>query len=119
MTITDANGCFNNVPANILSPAEVTFTPTVTQPACGACDGSAIINPIGGTPNYLYVWSNGQVNNTISNLCAGVYDVQITDQNGCVTNSNVIIDNSSTITGENISIQDVWRKHLSLNVPKQ
>jgi gliding motility-associated-like protein len=107
VTITDANGCFNNVPANILSPAEITFTPTVTQPACGACDGSAIINPVGGTPNYLYVWSNGQVNNTISNLCAGVYDVQITDQNGCITNSNVIIDNSSTITGENISIQDV------------
>ncbi|MES2761955.1 MAG: gliding motility-associated C-terminal domain-containing protein [Bacteroidota bacterium] len=107
VTITDANGCFNVIPANITSPMPVTFTPTVTQPNCGACDGGAVVNPVGGTPTYNFLWSNTQTGNTASNLCAGVYDVQITDGNGCVSTSSVIVDNSSSITGETITLANV------------
>ena len=107
VTITDANGCFNKIPATVSSPSAVTFTPTITDPTCGQCDGSATINPSGGTPTYSLVWSNAQSGTSITNLCAGVYQVQITDLNGCQTNSNVIINSSSTITGENIVQADV------------
>lgn len=107
VTITDANGCFNVLPSVITSPSAITFTPTVTQPNCGLCNGAAIVNPIGGTAGYTFVWTNGQTINTASNLCAGVYGVQITDANACVTNSNVIINSSSSITGETITQQDV------------
>jgi gliding motility-associated-like protein len=107
VTITDANGCRNVMPAIITSPSAITFTPTVTQPNCGLCDGSAIVTPTGGTAGYTFVWTNGQTINTASNLCAGVYGVQITDANACVTNSNVVINNSSTFTGETISQQNV------------
>ncbi len=108
VTITDANGCSNQVPSAVTSPSQITFTPTVTQPGCGLCDGSAIVNPIGGTPNYTYLWSaNNQTTNTATNLCAGVYMVQITDGNGCVSDSNVIINSNSTITGEIITKADV------------
>ena len=107
VTITDANGCFNTLPSVITSPSAVTFTPTVTQPNCGLCDGSAIVTPSGGTAGYTFVWTNGQLINTASNLCAGVYGVQITDANACVTNSNVVINNSSTFTGETITQQNV------------
>lgn len=107
VTIKDANGCLNVLPANVSSPSPVTFTPTVTQPNCGLCDGAALINPSGGTPSYSYIWTiPGQTTNSVSNLCAGVYDVQITDGNGCVTNSNVIINSSSSITGETIVSAD-------------
>ena len=105
--ITDANGCFNVFPATVTSPSAVTFTPTVTQPNCGLCDGSAIVNPVGGTAGYTFVWTNGQVINTASNLCAGVYGIEITDANACVTNSNVIVNSSSTFTGETITQQNV------------
>lgn len=107
VTISDANGCFNVLPSVITSPSAVTFTPTVTQPNCGLCDGSAIVTPSGGTAGYTFVWTNGQTINTASNLCAGVYGVQITDANACVTNSNVVINNSSTFTGETITQQNV------------
>ena len=107
VTITDANGCFNTLPATVTSPSQVTFTPTVAQPGCGLCNGAAIVNPIGGTPGYSYVWSNGQLINSASNLCAGLYDVQITDGNGCISSNNVIINSSSTITGETITQQNV------------
>lgn len=102
VTITDAIGCYGNMLETITSPSSVTFTSSVTQPACGLCDGSAVITPMGGTLSYSIVWSNSQTGSTASNLCAGVYGVQITDGNGCVSSNNVVIDNSSTITGETV-----------------
>ena len=107
VTITDANGCFSVIPAAITSPSPVSITPTVLQPSCGQCNGSATVLPTGGTPTYSLVWSNTQTGTNISNLCAGVYMVQITDGNGCVSNSNVIINSSSTITGETITQSNI------------
>jgi len=107
VTIRDANGCLNTLPSVVTSPSQITFTPVVAQPNCGLCDGSAIVTPSGGTAGYTFVWTNGQVISTASNLCAGVYGVQITDANACVTNSNVVINNSSTFTGETITQQNV------------
>ncbi len=102
VTITDANGCFNVIPAVMTSPAPVTFTPTITQPSCNLCNGSAIINAAGGTPPYTYLWSNNQVVNTATSLCSGLYMLDITDVNGCVNSTSVVINNSSGITSETI-----------------
>jgi len=107
VTITDGNGCSNVIPASIISPAQLSVTPTVTQPNCGLCDGQVVLNTSGGTANYSYSWSNSQTGNTANNLCAGVYMVQVADANGCVTNSNITINNSSTITGETINFANV------------
>ncbi|MES2565361.1 MAG: gliding motility-associated C-terminal domain-containing protein [Bacteroidota bacterium] len=108
VTITDANGCFNVFPATITSPSAITYTPTVTQPACGLCDGSAVVNPTGGTPGYTYIWSAAnQTGNTATNLCGGVYDLQVTDGNGCESISSVVVNNSSTFTGETITSKNV------------
>lgn len=107
VTITDANGCFNEIPVTIISPSQLTFTPNITQPSCGQCDGAATVTPTGGIPTYSIVWSNNQSGTNVSNLCAGVYGVSITDGNGCLTNTNVIINSSSTITGETITKSDV------------
>jgi len=107
VTITDANGCFNKIPAAVSSPPQVTFTPTVNQPSCDLCNGSVIVNPVGGTPGYNYLWSNNQTGNNAINLCSGVYDLQITDGNGCISNSNVVVNSSSGITGETIIATDI------------
>ncbi len=107
VTITDANGCFNVFPGVITSPSQVTFTPTISQPSCDLCNGSATVNPVGGTPTYSLVWSNTQTGITSTSLCAGVYAVQITDGNGCVSTSSVVINSSSGITGETITKVDV------------
>ncbi|MES2515691.1 MAG: gliding motility-associated C-terminal domain-containing protein [Bacteroidota bacterium] len=107
VTITDANGCFNVLPATVTSPSQVTFTPSVTEPNCGACNGVAVVSPVGGIPAYNFLWSNAQTGNTASNLCAGVYDVRITDSNGCVSTSSVIVNNSTAITGETITFANV------------
>ncbi|MES2132497.1 MAG: gliding motility-associated C-terminal domain-containing protein [Bacteroidota bacterium] len=107
ITITDANGCFSTIPATISSPSPVTFTPNITQPSCNMCNGSASVTPTGGTPTYSLVWSNSQTGSNISNLCAGIYMVKITDGNGCVSNTNVVINSSSGITSHSVTQSNV------------
>ncbi len=105
--ITDANGCFNAVPATITSPSQVTFTPVISQPGCDQCNGAVSVSPVGGTPTYSLVWSNGQTGTNVNGLCGGVYMVQITDGNGCVSNTNVVINSTSGIASHNVTQADV------------
>jgi hypothetical protein len=58
---------------------------------CGTNNGSVTASASGGTPPYVYLWSNSQTNATATGLSAGTYTVTITDANGCFTTGNVII----------------------------
>ena len=104
VTITDANGCFLVQPVTIVEPAAILANPAITDPTCGLCDGSITVIPSGGTPPYTYNWSNGQTTATVNNICAGVYTVAITDANGCVSNINIPVNNSSGPNSETIVI---------------
>lgn len=107
VTITDANGCYDILPGLITSPTNIVPNPSVTGPSCGLCNGTATLAPSGGNGGaYTVVWSNTNTGNTASNLCSGVYGVQITDNSGCVTNTNVVVNSSSGITGESVSKAD-------------
>ena len=57
----------------------VSITSTQSVTCNGMCNGSVTATATGGTGNYTYLWSNGSVNNTISNLCAGSYSVIVND----------------------------------------
>lgn len=88
-----------------VSSSQTTFTPTPltanytsTNPGCyNECNGSATATPISGTSPYTYSWTPSGNTSTINNLCAGSYDVSITDSNGCTTNGSVTILNPSQI----------------------
>lgn len=55
-----------------------------TEPSCyGACDGAASAIVTGGVAPYSYLWSTGETTATISNLCAGTYNVTVSDSQGC------------------------------------
>lgn len=55
--------------------------------AMGACDGIITVLPSGGTPPYAFNWSNAATTQSITNLCAGTYNLSVvcTDANGCNT----------------------------------
>ncbi len=105
VTITDANGCLGTNSGPVSSNSQVVVNATITQPSCNICNGIATLAPSGGGGSYTFVWSNSQVANPATNLCAGVYGVQVTDNLGCITNTNVIINSSNAIT-ETIIKQD-------------
>ena len=99
LTITDANGCVNNDPVSIVDPALLTATSTSTDPTCNnQCNGTAMVNPSGGTGAYTYSWApGGATTQSVTGLCAGSYTCTITDANGCITTQTVTINNPPAI----------------------
>ncbi len=61
----------------------------------GYCNGMATVGATGGTGDYTYLWSNGNTTNTITDLCADTYTVTVTDENGCSTIHNVVIEDTN------------------------
>jgi gliding motility-associated-like protein len=106
--ITDSNGCFNTFTVNVSSGSPITSTVTVTSPSCNLCNGGSNIVASGGSGNFSFLWTTGSTSNTLSGLCAGIYQVLITDLTiGCTKTETVIVNNSNGITGETFSVKDL------------
>ena len=98
--VMDANGCSNIITATISEPEELVSTINTTPASCyGECDGTAILAITGGTPTYNSNWGSANPNN----LCAGFYNVTVTDANGCLAT------NSTIITEPNPVVVNIWQ----------
>ena len=95
LVVTDTNGCTGFGEITLTEPT-VTFSGTITPSvfpsgdniSCfGACDGTLSFVPIAGIEPFLYNWSYlGETNSeesSISNLCAGEYQLVVVDANEC------------------------------------
>ena len=49
----------------------------------GESDGSIDITVEGGTGIYTYLWSNGETTEDLNDIPAGIYSVQVADENNC------------------------------------
>lgn len=88
-----SNNCNAIANVTITQPPQLTTTTTQSNvTTIGGNNGSATVNAFGGTPGYNYLWSNSGTTATINSLVAGSYSVTVTDQNGCVSLNNVIIN---------------------------
>lgn len=96
-TITDATGCTATATFTITEPAAFNVTFTTTGSTCSASDGSATANVTGGTGSYTYSWSTGGTAATETGLAAGVYNVTVTDANGCDTTQNVTVNSVGAV----------------------
>ena len=93
VTVTDANGCQDNLSITITEPPALQLNYTKTNVLCnGGTNGSINLNVSGGTLPYTYNWSNslGNVQNP-TNLSAGTYNVTITDFYNCEIIQQIII----------------------------
>jgi hypothetical protein len=94
---TDANGCteFDNVVVN--EPDAIVPNLNVTQPICFYFDGSASVQPIGGTGALNAQWSNGTTGSNSNGLGSGTFNVVVTDANGCTVSESFTITHPDTI----------------------
>ncbi|MDC3336633.1 PKD domain-containing protein [Flavobacteriales bacterium] len=88
VNVTDSSGCMVTLSEQINDPNPLTITFSTFNPSCaGACDGTAIVIPAGGTvaAGYNYSWSSGIAGNVpnATGICPGTYDLTVTDDNGC------------------------------------
>ncbi len=90
ISILDGSGCeITGVESLSSSGGPTIDNITPTNPTCaGGCDGSITVTVSGGTPPYSYQWYDNLGNPvgiddpTLSNICAGDYDVEVTDAAG-------------------------------------
>jgi gliding motility-associated-like protein len=102
VNVTDDNGCLTNTTAIVSQPTlALSATADGDSTACfGGSDGSATVTPVGGTPNYSYLWTpSGLTTQTATGLSSGNYVVQVTDLNGCQTNTAVAIGQPTQVSG--------------------
>jgi hypothetical protein len=93
LTVT-ANGCTNSSTTNVIVNSLMTLTLTSANVSCnGVCDGIATVNVAGGSGPYLYQWSDpsSQTSQVATGLCPSIYNVVVTDVNGCTAYDTVTI----------------------------
>ncbi|MEO8146439.1 MAG: T9SS type A sorting domain-containing protein [Bacteroidia bacterium] len=81
-----------------LAPSSFTISAAINAPACGQCNGFALLSSNGSLlyyPNYL--WSDGATTYSRNNLCPGTYTVTATDLGGCTASTSFTLANQSTI----------------------
>ena len=97
VTVIDNVYCMTEVQVVVTEPELLTLTTTSEDASCfGLLDGTGTVNPAGGTLPYDYLWDNGVITQTVTNLGAGIHPVEVTDANGCVETTSVTIDQPAT-----------------------
>lgn len=105
LTVTDTSGNIGTCVAvvtvlgsKITSSTAVLSNYNGSAISCfGASDGKAVVSATGIAP-LSYLWSNGQITDTLVNVGAGTYYVSVTDGNGCVLVDSVTLINSNFLT---------------------
>lgn len=85
VVVADAFGCTDSTDYTISGPATpLTAAAQGFNVNCfGGSDGEIVTQVSGGTPPYLYVWSNLSTQPSINGLSANAYQLTVTDANGC------------------------------------
>jgi hypothetical protein len=84
VTVSDFNGSCSVFSIILGEVDPILITPYITNAICnGSADGAIDISVDYGNPPYSYLWSNGDVNEDISGILAGDYEVTVTDFAGC------------------------------------
>ncbi|MEO0312203.1 MAG: hypothetical protein RIQ89_1860 [Bacteroidota bacterium] len=102
VTITDSNGCNTTINATITERPPLSVSTSETPATCfNSASGSIVLTTTGGTAPYSYNWNPSVSNaNTASNLLSGTYSIQVTDVNGCQTQTISTITEPSLISAD-------------------
>ncbi|CAN5225957.1 hypothetical protein BH09BAC5_BH09BAC5_10800 [soil metagenome] len=111
--VTDANSCSATTTVELTEPAILSSIVTAqtyvggSNISCnGSSDGAIDLTVSGGTTTYSYLWSGpssfNSTNEDISSLIAGVYNVIVTDANGCTSTQSITLTEPASLSA-NIS----------------
>ncbi len=84
VTVTDANFCTVSSSYIVTEPAGMNISMISNITTCmGGCDGGLTAQVTLGTSPYNLLWFNNSTSTSIAGLCAGSYNISVTDANGC------------------------------------
>lgn len=90
---TNPAGCESVASGSLNDPAMIVIMTTTTDASCTTnSDGSIVIDVTGGAAPYLYQLDGDDIgSNTFMDLAPGIYNVLVTDANGCTAMSSATI----------------------------
>ena len=98
VTITDTMDCQLITEFTLDDPLPVDITASLQNPICfGDNNGSIVANLPNNGIDYTILWSTGDTTLTIENLNAGTYSLTITDDAGCPTITEFVLEDPSEI----------------------
>jgi gliding motility-associated-like protein len=86
VVIKDAAGCTKDINFTIKQiNSTLSATGAIKNPSCGQQEGSVVITPRGGSPDYQFSLDRGafQGNNSYNNIAIGNHTVTVKDKAGC------------------------------------
>lgn len=101
VTVTDANNCPATASVTVLEPEALSIELLSTHVKCfGESSGAIVARPSGGVAPYQYLWQNGQTTLEATGVPAGLFNITLTDQNGCIlTDSTLILQPATGVGG--------------------
>jgi gliding motility-associated-like protein len=108
-TITDAQGCNLYDTAVVVSPQPVVVTLDAGSSTCaGSAGGIVVVSATGGLAPYSFGLGDIiQSSDTFRNLSVGTYTVAVTDANGCLGTSSVLVSPLGSFTDTLTAIPSV------------
>ena len=109
--VEDANGCPYQEIILFEEPDQIQHNFFKIDVLCEAWNNGSLTDSVfggvGSATTYSYLWDTGDTTYSLDSLSAGIYEITVTDENGCIsTDSETIIDdNILSVIG--VTIQDV------------
>ena len=107
VVVVDSNGCTATSVVVVAEPSAIVVNIVPSSSSCSLANGSLVVNANGGTGVLQYSFNNGsfyQASNSLPNVMAGLYQVQVMDANGCTVAlaSNIPDEPSPVIVNVNV-----------------
>jgi len=94
---SDDFGQVCNVTVEVENPAPLFGNLILNDDFDDTCNGSASISVTGGNPPYIVQWETNITGPALPNLCAGEYEVLVTDNNFCTYEETFTISPNTSI----------------------
>ncbi len=111
VTVTDGNGCAGSKSFTIaaLDALVLEIEQTADVLCAGGSDANINLTVSGGIGPYSYLWNDGETTEDLNGVAAGIYDVVVTDGNGCTADTKIEITEPSAleITGISTASLDI------------
>ncbi len=110
VTVTDRKGCSVTDQITFTNPAQLIVTiDSVQNASCnGDSDGAIELGVSGGTGLYTYNWTPSGPNDSLNdNLAANLYNVTVSDANGCTTDTFATITEPTALSASTVSTTNV------------
>ena len=98
----DDDGLYNFSPIPC-GTGSVIYTTTIMSPSCNGLNDGSITPETNSTGPYTYMWSNGSIDSSITNLSAGPYSVRVTNSQNCYEDRFYNLNDPFTISFGNIA----------------